>query len=48
MLIKHHLVIHTFPNKDDRYAELIGNQSPLTGASLQLSHAEFKMYILEF
>ena len=38
---KNHLVIHTFPNKDDRYAELIGNQSPLTGASLQLSHPEF-------
>jgi len=38
---KHHLVIHTFPNKDDRYAELIGDQSPLTGASLQLSDAEF-------
>ncbi|NNF33339.1 MAG: DUF5060 domain-containing protein, partial [Saprospiraceae bacterium] len=36
-----HLVIHTFPNKDDRYAELIGNQSPLTGASMQLSHPEF-------
>jgi hypothetical protein len=39
---KHHLVIHTFPNKDDRYAELIGNQSPLTGASLQLSDPEFR------
>lgn len=38
---KHHLVIHTFPNQDDRYAELIGDQSPLTGASLQLSDAEF-------
>jgi len=38
---KHHLVIHTFPNKDDRYAELIGEQSPLTGASLQLSQADF-------
>lgn len=38
---KHHLVIHTFPNKDDRYGELIGNQSPLTGASLQLSDSEF-------
>ena len=38
---KTHLVIHTFPNKDDRYAELIGNQSPLTGASLQLSHETF-------
>jgi hypothetical protein len=36
-----HLVIHTFPNKDDRYAELIGDQTPLTGASLQLSHPEF-------
>ena len=39
---KHHLVIHTFPNKDDRYAELIGDQSPLTGASLQLSKPEFE------
>ena len=36
-----HLVIHTFPNKDDRYEVLIGSQSPLTGASLQLSHPEF-------
>ncbi len=36
-----HLVIHTFPNKDDRYAELIGDQSPLTGASLQLRHPDF-------
>lgn len=39
---KHHLVIHTFPNQDDRYAELIGDQSPLTGASLQLSESDFK------
>ncbi|MBX2843783.1 MAG: DUF5060 domain-containing protein [Flammeovirgaceae bacterium] len=39
---KHHLVIHTFPNQDDRYAELIGDQSPLTGASLQLSEVEFE------
>ena len=39
---KHHLVIHTFPNRDDRYAELIGDQSPLTGASLQLSKPEFE------
>jgi len=38
---KHHLVIHTFPNQDDRYAGLIGDQSPLTGASLQLSDEEF-------
>ncbi|WP_235295998.1 DUF5060 domain-containing protein [Portibacter marinus] len=37
----HHMVIHTFPNKDDRYASLIGDQSPLTGASLQLSHPDF-------
>ncbi|WP_242204056.1 DUF5060 domain-containing protein [Aestuariivivens insulae] len=37
-----HLVIHTFPNQDDRYAKLVGSQSPLTGASLQLSHPEFR------
>lgn len=37
----HHIVIHTFPNQDDRYADLIGDQSPLTGASLQLSHPDF-------
>ncbi|UMB54086.1 DUF5060 domain-containing protein [Lutibacter sp. A64] len=36
-----HLVIHTFPNKDHRYVELIGDQSLLTGASLQLSHPDF-------
>ena len=35
------MVIHTFPNKDDRYADLIGDQSSLTGASLQLSHPDF-------
>lgn len=39
---KHHLVMHTFPNKDDRYEDFIGDQSPLTGASLQLSDSEFK------
>ncbi|WP_445737139.1 DUF5060 domain-containing protein [Mariniflexile sp.] len=38
----HHMVMHTFPNQDDRYAELIGDQSRLTGASLQLSDPEFK------
>ncbi|WP_185783578.1 DUF5060 domain-containing protein [Croceivirga lutea] len=37
----HHLVMHTFPNKDDRYEEFIGDQSPLTGASLQLSAPDF-------
>ena len=39
---QHHLVIHTFPNQDDRYADLIGDQSPLTGASLQLSDPDFR------
>ena len=39
---QHHLVIHTFPNQDDRYAGLIGDQSPLTGASLQLSDKDFR------
>ncbi|MEM1258992.1 MAG: DUF5060 domain-containing protein [Bacteroidota bacterium] len=39
---KHHLVMHTFPNKDDRYLDFIGDRSPLTGASLQLSDEEFK------
>lgn len=37
-----HLVMHTFPNKDDRYNDFIGNQSPLTGASLQLRDPDFK------
>lgn len=39
---QHHLVIHTFPNADDRYASLIGDQSPLTGASLQLRDKDFR------
>lgn len=38
---KHHLVIHTFPNQDHRYGKLIGDQSVLTGASIQLGHEEF-------
>jgi hypothetical protein len=38
---KHHLVIHTFPNRDDRYQHFIGDQSPLSGASLQLRDPEF-------
>ncbi|XCF05486.1 DUF5060 domain-containing protein [Tamlana crocina] len=38
---KSHLVLHTFPNKDDRYYDFIGDKSPLTGASLQLSHPDF-------
>ncbi|WP_136480736.1 DUF5060 domain-containing protein [Cognatitamlana onchidii] len=36
-----HLVLHTFPNKDDRYYDFIGDKSPLTGASLQLRHPDF-------
>ncbi len=39
---KHHLVIHTFPNRDDRYQHFIGDQSPLSGASLQLRDPDFK------
>jgi hypothetical protein len=38
---KSHLVIHTYPNKDERYEYFIGNQTPLTGASLQLGHENF-------
>lgn len=38
---KSHLVIHTYPQQDDRYQHFIGNQTPLTGASLQLSHKNF-------
>jgi len=38
---KSHLVIHTYPFKDARYEDLIGEQSPLTGASLQLDHPNF-------
>ena len=34
----HHIVVHTFPDQqDDVYSALIGNQSVLTGASLQNS-----------
>ncbi len=32
----HHIVIHTFPNQQDKvYTPLLGPESPLTGASLQ-------------
>lgn len=37
----HHRVLHTFPNKDGRYEDFIGDKSPLTGASLQLSDSLF-------
>lgn len=34
----HHLVIHTYPNRQNKvYPKLIGDRSPLTGASLQNS-----------
>lgn len=34
---KHHIVVHTFPNWQDRvYSQLTGEQSVLTGASLQM------------
>lgn len=35
----HHIVIHTFPNEQERvYTPLLGEQSVLTGASLQNAH----------
>jgi hypothetical protein len=34
----HHIVIHTFPNRqEDVYPALLGNRSPFTGASLQMA-----------
>lgn len=39
---QHHRVIHTYPNQDGRYQELIGEQSVLTGASLQLTDRNFR------
>ncbi len=48
----HHLVIHTFPNQQDKvYPPLIGDQSVLTGASLQngwnQAHARTLKWITE-
>jgi hypothetical protein len=38
---KHHLVVHTFPDWQDRvYPELLGEKSALTGASLQNSWSQ--------
>ncbi|MEM6471893.1 MAG: PA14 domain-containing protein [Planctomycetota bacterium] len=38
----HHIVIHTYPGQDDSvYTPLLGNDSELTGASLQLSRVDF-------
>jgi hypothetical protein len=47
----HHIVVHTFPNATDRvYLPLLGDQSPLTGASLQAVyngvHAETLKWVL--
>ncbi len=39
---QHHRVIHTYPNQDDRYKELVGKQSALPGASLQLTDRYFR------
>lgn len=34
----HHIVIHTFPNRQESvYPDLLGKQSPFTGASLQMA-----------
>ncbi|MCF2946941.1 DUF5060 domain-containing protein [Paraglaciecola aquimarina] len=39
---KQHIVMHTKPTDDHAYAELVGNQSELTGASLQLMRPDFR------
>ncbi|WKN42405.1 DUF5060 domain-containing protein [Tunicatimonas pelagia] len=39
---QHHRVVHTYPKQDNRYQELVGDQSALTGASLQLSDRDFR------
>ena len=38
----HHRVLHTYPGQSGRYADLIGAQSALTGASLQLSDSLYR------
>lgn len=38
----HPMVIHTYPSKDERYAQLTGGRSILAGASLQLSDRHFR------
>jgi len=39
---RHHVVVHTYPNDDDKvYTPLLGNNSQLTGASLQTSNSNF-------
>jgi hypothetical protein len=49
--VGHHLVIHTFPNEQERvYTPLLGDQSVLTGASLQnaydATHARTVQWVL--
>jgi len=46
---KHHIVIHTFPNWQDRvYSELLGDKSLLTGASLQNGWREVHQRTLQW
>ncbi|MGQ9504002.1 MAG: DUF5060 domain-containing protein [Thermogutta sp.] len=46
---KHHIVIHTFPNWQDRvYPQLLGSKSLLTGASLQNSWHEVHQRTLQW
>ncbi|HQF13237.1 MAG TPA: DUF5060 domain-containing protein [Thermogutta sp.] len=46
---KHHIVIHTFPNWQDRvYSELLGDKSLLTGASLQNGWQEVHQRTLQW
>jgi len=46
---KHHIVIHTYPNWQDRvYPPLLGNQSVLTGASLQNDWAATHRWTLKW
>jgi hypothetical protein len=47
---RHHIVIHTYPNQHEQvYAQLLGDASPLTGASLQTSwsavHSRTRMWV---
>ena len=45
----HHIVVHTFPDWQDRvYAELLGAQSVLTGASLQNSWSQAHQRTLQW
>lgn len=39
---KQHIVMHTYPPEDHFYAELVGDQSALTGASIQGRRPDFR------